>query len=89
MTKTYFAFVLLIAAASCASPEESALSSNVRLAFSHDPVLVNSSLTVTSLNHVLYLKGLVPTPVDRSRAEEVAKAVPGVTQVVNEIALAK
>jgi osmotically-inducible protein OsmY len=36
---------------------------------------------------VVYLEGLVDTEIDRSQADEIARAVPGVLQVHNELAL--
>jgi osmotically-inducible protein OsmY len=45
------------------------------------------SITVQTLNRVVYLNGLVAYGLEKSNAESVAKQVPGVTQVVNNIAV--
>jgi hyperosmotically inducible protein len=45
------------------------------------------SITVQTLHRVVYLNGLVDYGLEKSTAESVAKQVPGVTQVVNNIAV--
>lgn len=40
---------------------------------------------VQTLNHVVYLTGLVDTGLERQTAKEVATQAPGVTEVVNSI----
>lgn len=40
-----------------------------------------------TLDHVVYLNGLVDAGSEKSTAESVAKQVPGVTRVVNNIAV--
>jgi osmotically-inducible protein OsmY len=46
-----------------------------------------NSIRVQTMNHVVYLYGEVNTGLERSTAESVAYAVPGVTRVVDSIAL--
>ena len=87
MNRTLLTLLLLIVPISCASAEDAALSNDVRVAFSHDPVLVVYPITVTANNRIVYLSGLVSTGVMRERAGTVANAVPGVSRVVNGIAL--
>ena len=45
------------------------------------------SIKVQTLDHVVYLNGLVDAGSEKSTAESVAKQVPGVTRVVNNIAV--
>jgi len=42
---------------------------------------------VQTLNHVVYLTGLVDYGLEKSTAESLAKQVPGVTRVENNIAV--
>jgi osmotically-inducible protein OsmY len=45
------------------------------------------SIEVQTLDHVVYLNGLVDVGSEKSTAESVAKQVPGVTRIVNNIAV--
>ena len=45
------------------------------------------SIKVQTVDHVAYLHGLVDVGSEKSTAESVAKQVPGVTRVVNNIAV--
>jgi osmotically-inducible protein OsmY len=57
----------------------------VRLAFFLDPDLREDVCEVVSLNRVVYLRGLVPTPDVRQRVVHVASQVQGVNRVVDEL----
>jgi osmotically-inducible protein OsmY len=46
-----------------------------------------NSISVQTLNHVVYLNGLVAYGIAKENAESQARQVPGVTQVVNNIAV--
>ncbi|HEY2677333.1 MAG TPA: BON domain-containing protein [Steroidobacteraceae bacterium] len=46
-------------------------------------------LQVQTINHVVYLNGIVSVGQERAEAESVALQTPGVTQVVNNIAVSK
>jgi osmotically-inducible protein OsmY len=46
-----------------------------------------NSISVSAVDHVVYLNGLVDYGLERSTAESVANQVPGVTQVVNNLAV--
>jgi|ERR1035441_7286025 osmotically-inducible protein OsmY len=46
-----------------------------------------NSVHVQTLDHVVYLDGLVDTPLQRQMAESIALQAPGVAQVVNMIAI--
>jgi osmotically-inducible protein OsmY len=45
------------------------------------------SIRVMTVNHVVYLNGQVDTDLEKWNAEFVAKQVPGVIQVVNDISV--
>jgi osmotically-inducible protein OsmY len=45
------------------------------------------SIKVQTLDHVVYLNGLVDAGSEKSTAESVVKQVPGVTRIVNNIAV--
>jgi len=57
--------------------------------FSDDPALGEQAhISSTSYNLTLLLTGEAPTPELRARAEEIAREVPSVKRVVNELAVA-
>lgn len=76
---------LLLALASCATPEENALIDKVRLAIFRDPVLVGYPIDVAAADHTIFMTGSVSTQVMIDHATKVAAAVPGVDKVVNSI----
>ena len=94
------AFVLAASIALCACadyekcgfggcPGDAQLAAEVRAAFAQHPELqAPNLLTVQSVDHVVYLYGLVDTDFQQQMAEAVAHQVPGVTRVVNSIGLA-
>jgi osmotically-inducible protein OsmY len=45
------------------------------------------NLDIQTHNHAVYLEGLVDTEIDRSMAEQIAMAVPGVAKVYNGLTL--
>jgi osmotically-inducible protein OsmY len=57
----------------------------VRLAFFLDPDLREDVCDIVSVNRVVYLRGLVPTPDVRQRVVHVASQVLGVNRVVDEL----
>jgi osmotically-inducible protein OsmY len=89
--------VLLGASSGCAvykrcgfagCPGDAKITHDVRELISHYPALMApNSVRVQTMNHVVYLYGEVNTGLERSTAESVASAVPGVTRVVDSISL--
>jgi osmotically-inducible protein OsmY len=53
----------------------------------HPALQAPNLLQVRTLDHVVYLNGLVDTDFERQMAEAVALEAPGVTKVVNSIGL--
>jgi len=64
------------------------ITSSVRALFRQHAVLEAPTLiNVQTLNHVVYLYGMVDTDLQRRLAESIALTVPGVVKVVNAIGL--
>jgi osmotically-inducible protein OsmY len=64
------------------------IAADVRALIHQYPALeAPNSVRVQSMDHVVYLYGQVDTDLERSMAESVAHAVPGVTRVVDSIGL--
>jgi osmotically-inducible protein OsmY len=69
-------------------PGDAQLAAAVRTAFeAHAELEPPNLLTVESVNHVIYLYGLVDTDFQRQMAESVAHQTPGVAKVINSIGL--
>jgi osmotically-inducible protein OsmY len=70
-------------------PGDAATSAEVRALFERHPVLeAPNLLSVRTLDHVVYLGGIVDTDFERQIAASVASEAPGVARVVNSIGLA-
>jgi osmotically-inducible protein OsmY len=67
---------------------DNAITNHVKEAFVDNPD-VGTGIIVQTKNGIVYLKGKTTTTLARSHAEEVAKAVPGVQQVVADIGTEK
>lgn len=61
----------------------------VRAAFFLDPVLPEDLCQIDSVDHTVYLRGVVPSPDLKSQAEQVAARVLGVNRVINELQVAR
>ena len=68
------------------SPDDR-LNESVKAKLAEHPALLADHLRVRADNGVVYLYGLVATYVELAEAEDVAKATPGVTRVVNLCAI--
>jgi osmotically-inducible protein OsmY len=69
-------------------PGDATVTRAVNELFTQHPVLEAPNLIdVQTLNHVVYLYGLVDTDLQRQLAESVARGAPGVTRVVNTIGI--
>jgi osmotically-inducible protein OsmY len=69
-------------------PGDEEITANVRALFNRHPVLEPPNLLdVQTLDHVVYLYGLVDTDFKREIAESVARQAPGVASVVNSIGI--
>ncbi len=69
-------------------PGDQAISARVRARFNAYPGLQSpNSISIQTLDHVVYLSGLVSTDTDRVLAACVAVQVKGVSRVVNNVAV--
>jgi osmotically-inducible protein OsmY len=69
-------------------PGDAAITAEIETLFKQHPVLeAPNLLNVRTLDHVVYLYGLVDTDFERQMAESVALQAPGVARVVNSIGL--
>ena len=96
-----FAFVAIFAGAlqGCATYKDcgfggcagdAKITANVQTLFDQHPDLgPPNSIQVQTLDHVVYLDGFVSAGLERSTAESVAHEAPGVTKVVNSIAVSR
>ncbi len=67
--------------------DDSAVSAKVKAAFAKDPGVKATEVKVDTHLGAVQLSGWVSTAEEKSRAEELAKAVPGVKSVENKIEL--
>jgi osmotically-inducible protein OsmY len=74
--------------ASADTSQDKAITDQVKSAFSRHPDL-GTELRVRTQAGVVYLKGNTSTPLAKSHAEDLAKAVPGVQKVVDDIGTQK
>jgi len=69
-------------------PGDAEITAQVRALFDQHPALKPPNLLeVQTLDHVVYLNGVVDTDLERQMAESVAHEARGVTKVVNSIGL--
>jgi osmotically-inducible protein OsmY len=66
-------------------PGDAVITAEVRALYDKHPEL-GTSINVQTLDHVVYLYGLVDTPLESEIAKSVALEAPGVTRVVSSIA---
>jgi osmotically-inducible protein OsmY len=65
-------------------PGDAEINAEVKALFEQHPEL-GTSITVQTLDHVVYLYGLVDTPLDAAIANSVALQAPGAARVVSSI----
>ena len=89
---------LTIALSGCAAFQErgsnagddAKIAANVQTELDQRPQLgPPHSIDVQTINHVVYLNGFVSQGLERETAESVADEAPGVTRVVNDIAVTR
>src|ERR1700679_65611 len=66
-------------------PGDAEITAEVKALFNQHPEL-GTSISVQTLDHVVYLYGLVDTPLDSEIAQSVALQAPGAARVVSSIA---
>jgi osmotically-inducible protein OsmY len=69
--------------------DDGRITAAVQSKLAEDPSLSGANqIYAQTRNHVVYLSGLVDTPFEQQQAEALARQIPGVTQVVDQIGLA-
>jgi len=92
----YFATVLMaLALVACAATDkregtgeyfdDSVVTTKVKAALLKDPAVSGLAVNVETFKGVVQLSGFVATSTERNRAVEVAREVPGVKQIKNDI----
>jgi len=92
---TSFAAILLVAVAGCASTQKSegtgeyvddaVITSKVKAEIFNEPALKSRELNVETFKGIVQLSGFVASPDDVQKAAQVARSVPGVKAVRNDI----
>lgn len=84
---------LILLAAACLAANKPAgddvIYDQVRIRLSGDPVAKGGAFTVEVKQGVVTIAGVAETEQQKSRASKVAKKVKGVTQVINNLTVAK
>jgi osmotically-inducible protein OsmY len=71
-------------------PADKQITAKVNRLFStHAELGPPGQITVQTINHVVYLDGQVYDGIERRAAESIAQQAPGVTKVVNSIAVSR
>ncbi len=71
--------------ANCA--DDAAITSRIEAALRANAAIATWDIRVQTINHIVYLYGVVDTNVQRSFIEETAQQAPGVEKVVNSISI--
>lgn len=67
--------------------DDATITTKVKAAFFQDPVVSVLDVGVDTYKGWVQLNGFVDTPEQKSRAELIARRVPGVTQVANKLSI--
>jgi len=87
LTVLALAAVLSGATYAAVDPDDTQISAEVQKQINERPALKFYNISVRTVHHVVVLEGLVDTNFDRSQAEAIARAVPGVTRVSDKLTL--
>jgi osmotically-inducible protein OsmY len=87
LTILMFAAVLSGGAFAKHDAEDARIRAEVQKRINERPSLQFHNIAVGTVDHVVYLEGLVDTEIDWSQADEIARSVPGVSRVDNELVL--
>src|SRR4029077_3521474 len=68
-------------------PDDGTITHEVKRRLDNDPAFKFPEVSVKTFDRVVQLSGFASTPDQKQRAEDVAKTVPGVSQVVNNISI--
>jgi len=96
LAASFFVAVALVFGAACSRDDgksagqtidDSAINAKVKASFAQDPGVRAVDVKVDTHLGTVQLSGWADTPAEKARAEELAKAVPGVKSVQNKIEL--
>ena len=65
--------------------DDTTLSTSVKTKLAAEKLGTLTRIDVDTYNGVVSLNGIVPTPADKARAEEIARSVEGVKKVINNL----
>ena len=68
-------------------PDDARITGEVMAKLRANPALPSWDIQVQTLDHTVYLYGLVATGLERNIVEDTARQIPGVTKVVNSISV--
>ena len=68
-------------------PDDERITGEVMAKLRANPALPVWDIQVQTLDHTVYLYGVVATGLERNIVEDTARAIPGVTKVVNSISV--
>lgn len=66
-------------------PGDAQITDQIQSRFREHPELEPTAIRVQTLDHVVYLSGLVSSSLEIAAAESIARQVPGVKDVVNSV----
>lgn len=67
--------------------DDATITTRVKARFADDPKVSAMAIQVETLKGTVQLSGFAKSSAERASAETIAKAVPGVTRVINDIAV--
>ena len=70
-------------------PGDAQITAEIQSQINRRPDLESTAITVQTLDHTVYLYGVVSSGLEISDAEAVARGVPGVRQVINSMAISQ
>ncbi len=68
-------------------PGDAQITAQIQSQIDQRPDLETTAITVQTLDHTVYLYGVVSSGLEISDAEAIARSVPGVRQVINSMAI--
>jgi osmotically-inducible protein OsmY len=70
-------------------PGDAQITAQIQSQINQRPDLETTAITVQTLDHTVYLYGVVSSGLEISDAEAIARSVPGVRQVINSMAISQ
>jgi osmotically-inducible protein OsmY len=70
-------------------PGDARITAEIQSQINQRPDLESTAITVQTLDHTVYLYGVVSSGLEISDAEAIARSVPGVRQVINSMAISQ